>query len=195
MSLCGIEKNLQTPPIGSTGSSSSSSVNMAKWRSAGNLMAETMSIGTYGRSQENLANSTDEIVFPISTNNKAKGKSATKKKTRSLKSNGNKKKQKMSDSAKVEQAVMRTAALPNFLGDTEPFMNQNRGRMNPQSKSLTINFRHANLPDQSQNIRSNVLETTSQLIQRILGSYSHIQHMEYYSLEQFNHSPNGESLP
>nr|CDS29223.2 hypothetical protein HmN_000862400 [Hymenolepis microstoma] len=163
---------------------------MAKWRSAGNLMAETMSIGTYGRSQENLANSTDEIVFPISTNNKAKGKSATKKKTRSLKSNGNKKKQKMSDSAKVEQAVMRTAALPNFLGDTEPFMNQNRG-----PKSLTINFRHANLPDQSQNISHIPLETTSQLIQRILGSYSHIQHMEYYSLEQFNHSPNGESLP
>nr|CDS31354.2 Afadin [Hymenolepis microstoma] len=127
---------------------------MAKWRSAGNLMAETMSIGTYGRSQENLTNSTDEIVFLISTNNKAKGKSATKKKTRSLKSNRNRKKQKMLDTAMVEHAVRRTVSLPNFLRDTELFMNQNRRR-----------------------------------------SYGHIQHMEYYSLEQFTHPPNGESLP
>ncbi|VDO09966.1 unnamed protein product [Rodentolepis nana] len=184
------KKNLQNPPIGNTGSSS---VNMAKWRSTGNLMAETASIGTYGRSQENLANSTDEIVFPISTDTKAKGKSTTKKKTKSLKSNGNKKKQKLSDSAMVEQSVMRTASLPNFLGDTEPFMNQNR--INLQSEFLTVNLRHANLPDQNQNIQSNVLETTSQIIQRILGSYGRLQHMEYYSLEQFNQPPNGESLP
>ncbi|VDL56152.1 unnamed protein product [Hymenolepis diminuta] len=168
---------------------------MAKWRSAGNLMAETTPIGIYGKSQENLANSTDELVFPVSTDNKAKGKSATKKKTKSLKSNGNKRKQKFSTSSMEEQAVTRTASLPNFLEDSEPFMNQNRERMIPQSESLTINLQRANLPDQSQKIQSNVFETSGQIIQRILASYGRHQHMEYYSLEQFNYPPNGESLP
>ncbi|VUZ55140.1 unnamed protein product, partial [Hymenolepis diminuta] len=144
--------NLQNPPIGGA---NSSSVNMAKWRSAGNLMAETTPIGIYGKSQENLANSTDELVFPVSTDNKAKGKSATKKKTKSLKSNGNKRKQKFSTSSMEEQAVTRTASLPNFLEDSEPFMNQNR-----EPESLTINLQRANLPDQSQKIQSNVFETS-----------------------------------
>ncbi|KAM7532954.1 hypothetical protein Aperf_G00000122408 [Anoplocephala perfoliata] len=180
-------RDLQNPPVGGE---SSNSINMAKWRSAGNLMTEAPSMEAYTRSQEALVNSADELVFPVSTGNNNRGKSAVKKKTKSLKSNGNKKKQNIPASSIGDQAVMRTASLPNFLGNSEPLIGQN-----PQAGSLTIMLENANLPDQSQTIASTIFETSSQIIQRILGSYGGLQNTEHYNLEQFNYPPKGESLP
>lgn len=99
-------------------------------------MTEAPSMEAYTRSQEALVNSADELVFPISTDNMNMGKSAVKKKTKSLKSNVNKKKQKILSASNEDQVVMRTASLPNFLENSEPSMNQNHNRIEPQGNEF-----------------------------------------------------------
>ncbi|VDK40090.1 unnamed protein product, partial [Taenia asiatica] len=176
---------------------SSGSINMAKWRSAGNLMTETPSIEAYARSQEPIANSSDELVFAVDNEKKKKTSSgSTKKKSKSLKTNSNlKKKQRSAAEFADDQTVMRTSSLPNVLDEPEVLMNANHERINSQAGTLTVFLRSANLPNHSQTLKSTVLETSGQIIQRILTSYGRQQNLGSYCLEQVNIPLKSESLP
>lgn len=82
----------------------------------------------YSRSQEALANSSDELVFAVPSDKKSKG---VKKKTKSL----NKKNKASSKTA--DPAVVRTSSLPNVLDDpADAFMDFDRGRTDPHGRTI-----------------------------------------------------------
>lgn len=99
-------------------------------------MTETPSIEAYARSQEPIANSSDELVFAVDNEKKKKTSSgSTKKKSKSLKTNSNlKKKQRSAAEFADDQTVMRTSSLPNVLDEPEVLMNANHERINSQGK-------------------------------------------------------------
>ena len=98
-----------------------SSINIAKWRSAGNLITETSALEPYARSQEALATSSDELVFAVSSDKKAK---ASKKKAKSL----SKKNKTATTTSAVDSTVVRTSSLPNVLDESPgAFLNSDRG--------------------------------------------------------------------
>ncbi|CDS43666.1 myeloid:lymphoid or mixed lineage leukemia [Echinococcus multilocularis] len=185
--------NRNPPNVGD----SSGSINMAKWRSAGNLITETSSVEAYARSQEPIASSSDELVFAVANEgekNTASG--STKKKSKSLKTNGNiKKRQKMAAALASNQAVIRTSSLPNVFDEPEALMNANHEGIDPQTGALTVFLQSANLPTRSQTLKSTVLETSDQIIQRILASYGRLQNLGSYCLEQVNIPTKSENLP
>ncbi|KAH9277536.1 Afadin [Echinococcus granulosus] len=185
--------NRNPPNVGD----SSGSINMAKWRSAGNLITETPSVEAYARSQEPIANSSDELVFAVANKREKNASSvSTKKKSKSLKTNGNiKKRQKMAAALASNQAVMRTSSLPNVLDEPEALMNANHEGIDPQTGALTVFLQSANLPTRSQTLKSTVSETSDQIIQRILASYGRLQNLGSYCLEQVNIPTKSENLP
>ncbi|VDM30521.1 unnamed protein product [Hydatigera taeniaeformis] len=176
---------------------SSSNVNMAKWRSAGNLVTETSSVEAYARSQDPIANSSDELVFAIDNGKKKKTSlGSSKKKSKSLKASGNmKRKQKLAAEFVDDQGVMRTCSLPNVLDEPEALTNAHRESIDSQARALKIFLQSANLPNHSQTLKTTASETSYQIIQRILTSYGRQQNVGSYCLEQVNIPPNSLSLP
>lgn len=103
-------------------------------------MTETSSVEAYARSQEPIANSSDELVFAVDSEKRNETDSgSTKKKSKSLKTSSNmKKKQKPAAESVDDQAVMRTSSLPNVLDEPEALTNETHERISSQGMFLIL---------------------------------------------------------
>ncbi len=145
-----------------------------------------------------IGSSTDELFFPIQSQQQQQhpigGNKKDKKKAKEKKSQKGKNKKKVGAEPEQDNSVVRTASLPNFLDEQDPFAG-GRSPNNALSGTLTIFLESANLPDGSQKLRTSLQETSAQIINRLLATYGRTQHIDSYCLEQVNIPPRGENLP
>nr|VZI08818.1 unnamed protein product [Spirometra erinaceieuropaei] len=188
---------------------------IAKWRSAGNLLGESSRAASLQpnqiRTKDSVVSSSDELFFPTDTKSKPiKGKKSRQKNKGSADEGGSSSRRWTAKKSKkevkgvtngkgrsdvAEQAVIRTASLPDFL-ENEPFSAAHQRA--DAGGTLTIFLGDCGLPDAYRQLKSSPSESARQLINRLLAIYglnTQAVANNSYCLQQINIPPKHERLP